>query len=260
MEKLRKYGSAPFSVVVIHGGPGAPGEMAPVARELSLDCGVLEPLQGAVTLEGQVLELKEVLECNGDSPFVLLGHSWGAMLGFIFTARFPELVRKLILIGSGPYKAKYAGEIMKSRLDRLSAGERFELEALVKVLESPSGEKTDDMMIRLGELVSKTDSYNPVIHENEVLECNAGIFQGVWNEAADLRRRGGFPELGKRILCPVVAIHGDYDPHPAEGIDVPLSEVLEDFRFVLLEKCGHTPWIEAEARDVFYNVIRRELE
>jgi len=29
MENLRKYGKSPFSVAVVHGGPGAPGEMPP---------------------------------------------------------------------------------------------------------------------------------------------------------------------------------------------------------------------------------------
>ncbi len=54
MKNLRKYGKAPFKVAVIHGGPGAPGEMAPVARELSSVSGVLEPLQTATTIEGQI--------------------------------------------------------------------------------------------------------------------------------------------------------------------------------------------------------------
>ena len=51
MKNPRKYGSAPFNVAVVHGGPGAPGEMAPVARELSSFRGVLEPLQTATTVE-----------------------------------------------------------------------------------------------------------------------------------------------------------------------------------------------------------------
>lgn len=68
MKNLRKYGNKPFSIAVIHGGPGAPGEMAPVARELSSARGVLEPLQTATTLEGQVKELKAVLERTGLCP------------------------------------------------------------------------------------------------------------------------------------------------------------------------------------------------
>lgn len=46
----RRYGKSPFITAVIHGGPGAAGEMAPVARELSRTGGVLEPLQTAETV------------------------------------------------------------------------------------------------------------------------------------------------------------------------------------------------------------------
>lgn len=75
---LRHYGTEPFSVAVIHGGPGAPGDIAPVARELSSACGILEPLQTATSLDGQILELQSVLEESGDLPATLIGHSWGA--------------------------------------------------------------------------------------------------------------------------------------------------------------------------------------
>ncbi len=45
MHNLIKYGTPPYQIAVIHGGPGAAGEMTPVAQELSIDYGVLEPLQ-----------------------------------------------------------------------------------------------------------------------------------------------------------------------------------------------------------------------
>jgi pimeloyl-ACP methyl ester carboxylesterase len=76
--------------------------MAPVARELALNWSVLEPLQTAGSLEGQVEELKKVLKNWGHPPLTLIGHSWGAWLSFILAARHPECVRKLILVGSGP--------------------------------------------------------------------------------------------------------------------------------------------------------------
>ncbi len=49
----RRYGSSPFSVAVIHGGPGAGGEMNAVARELGAGRGILEPLQTAHSLQTQ---------------------------------------------------------------------------------------------------------------------------------------------------------------------------------------------------------------
>jgi hypothetical protein len=57
INNFRLYGESPFSVVVIHGGLGARGEMAPVAQVLEAEFGVLEPLQAELTLDGQVEEL-----------------------------------------------------------------------------------------------------------------------------------------------------------------------------------------------------------
>jgi len=260
MRNLRKYGNEPFSVAVIHGGPGAPGEVAPVARELSSIKGVLEPLQTAETLDGQVQELKAVLEKNGALPITLIGHSWGAMLSFILAARYPSLVKKLILVGSGPFEEKYAVNILGTRLSRLDEEERVEVLSLIEVLENPAVEDKSVPMARFGALFAKADSYDPLPHENEALEFRYDINRNVWQEAEKLRSSGELLELGKKIRCPVLAIHGDYDPHPPEGVKEPLSRVLKDFRFILLEKCGHYPWLERHARDRFYDILKNEIQ
>ena len=259
MLNLRKYGHMPFRIAVIHGGPGAPGEMAPVARELSSVAGILEPLQTATTFEGQVRELKTVLQKNAALPATLIGFSWGALLSFIFAARYPSFVRKLILVGSAPYEDKYAADITQTRLNRLSERERAEALSLMCTLNDLSIVAKNTPLARLGNLLSKADSYDPLPHNDEILECRYDVFQGVWGEAEQLRNSGKLLELGRRIKCPVVAIHGDYDPHPAAGVNEPLSRVLRDFRFILLEKCGHRPWLERSARDRFYNILRHEL-
>jgi pimeloyl-ACP methyl ester carboxylesterase len=75
-----------------------------------------------------------------------------------------------------------------------------------------------------------------------------------------MRSSGELLELGRQISCPVVALHGDYDPHPADGVRGPLASVLSEFRFVLLERCGHMPWIERQARERFFEVLEEELE
>ena len=120
MKTVRKWGHGPYSLAVIHGGPGAPGEMAPVARELSAFTGVLEPFQTEMTLDGQVQELRSVLEEEAQVPVTLVGFSWGAFLSWMTAARYPSLVRKLILVSSPPFEESYAGAITRTRLDRLS--------------------------------------------------------------------------------------------------------------------------------------------
>jgi pimeloyl-ACP methyl ester carboxylesterase len=259
MKNLRKYGKEPLRVAVIHGGPGAPGEMAPVARELSSLMGVLEPLQTKVTLEGQVRELKAVLEENAALPVTLIGFSWGALLSFIFTAQNPSFVKKLLLVSSASYQEKYALNITQTRLSRLSEMEREQALSLMQTLNDPSVADKNTLMGRLGELVSRADSYDPLPYDDEILECQFDIFQGVWEQASELRSSGKLLELGRKIKCPVVAIHGDYDAHPAAGVVEPLSRVVKDFRFIILEKCGHRPWLERNARDRFYNILKEEV-
>ena len=265
MKKLMEYGEGPFGVAVVHGGPGAGGEMAAVARELAVDVDVLEPIQTALSLDGQVEELKTVLEKNANLPVTLIGFSWGAWLSYIVAGRYPAIVKKLILVGCGPFEEKYAVGIEKTRLGRLTKEERIEFASAVKVLGGAGSEK-DAAFVRLGALASKADAYDAEMEKVPRghgppyrVDCQANIFLSVWPEAAELRRSGKLLELGKHIKCPVVAIHGDYDPHPAEGVEQPLGKVLESFQFVLLEKCGHKPWVERYAREEFFQILKKEL-
>jgi pimeloyl-ACP methyl ester carboxylesterase len=260
MNNVRKYGKEPFEVVLLHGGPGAPGHMAPVARELSSSLGVLEPLQTASSVQGQVKELKSVLETNSDPPVVLLGFSWGAWLAFISAAQYPNLVKKLILVSSGGFEEPYAEKIGITRMNRLDDEDRMEAHLLMNKLGDSAKKEKDKILARLGELFTKADAYHPLTLETEETGVSFDIYQKVWQQAEEMRRCGRLLKMGNRIQCPVVAIHGDYDSHPAAGVQIPLSKVLADFQFFLLKNCGHMPWIEKEAKDLFFNILRREIQ
>ncbi|MBN1134353.1 MAG: alpha/beta hydrolase [Methanosarcinaceae archaeon] len=259
MENPRKYGRPPFSVAVIHGGPGAAGELAPMARELTHECGILEPIQTLASIDGQIHELQAILEKHGDFPVKLVGHSWGAWLSFIFAAHHPRYVRKLIIIGSGPFEQKYAPRIMETRLIRLGEEKISKLYALNEALNDPDANNRNAIFAKFDELMFKVDSFNPLPLHAEYMDFNYDIFQCVWNEANKLRQSDKLLKLGKHILCPVVAVHGDYDPHPFEGVEKPLFHVLNDFRTILLKNCGHYPWLEQNAREMFFEILKEEL-
>jgi pimeloyl-ACP methyl ester carboxylesterase len=236
--------------------------MAPVARELARDQGILEPLQTAASLEDQVDELRTTLESYTAPPVVLIGFSWGAWLSYIVAARYPALVRKLLLVASSPFDEWYAAQLEASRMKRLNAKQQEEWQAISKALRDPVAQDKDALLARLGSLASMTDTYDRIATVSEAADATntqGDVFQSVWATAAEWRRNGRLMELGRHIQCPVVALHGDYDPHPAEGVQKPLSALLKDFRFVLLKNCGHTPWFERQARGGSYEAIRREL-
>lgn len=258
MTNLRTYGKPPYRIAVIHGGPGAAGEMAPVARALSLEMGVLEPYQMADSIDAQVAELAAVLREHGQPPVTLIGFSWGAWLSLITAARHPDLIGKLILVGCPPFEERHATGIMKIRLARLDPPAREEVERLRTSLDDPSIVDKDILMCRLGEILARADTFDPLPFEDEAIACQWHIFDKVWSEALRLRRNGELLERTKAVVCPVVAIHGDCDPHPAAGVGEPLERVLKDFRLILLERCGHQPWREKWAREEFFHLLRTE--
>lgn len=260
---VRLYGKKPYRVAVIHGGPGAPGSVAAVARELSKEHGVLEPIQTRTSVEGQVLELWGTLQEHGTPPITLIGHSWGAWLAFLTAAKYPSMVRKLILVGSGPFAESYVQQLSATRLARLREDEQVAFRQLLNDLPVSGGPAKEKLMAKLEALVSKTDDYDPMIIETDSrdrIKVDADMYQAVWNEAAQLRRSGQLLAYANAIACPVVAIHGTHDPHPAEGVKKPLAGILKSFTFIPLEKCGHSPWKERHARDAFYTLLREELE
>ncbi len=233
--------------------------MAPAARELSKSVGVVEPLQTATSIAGQVEELRSVLAANAGGPVVLIGHSWGAWLSYIFASENPAMVSKLILVSSGPFEEKYAAGIIRTRMSRLSEEERKEAAMLMMKMGEPDSAGKNAALERFGSLMSKADAYDPLPAPNEVIWCQYDMYGKIWPEAAELRHSGKLLGYGERIGCPVVAIHGDYDPHPYLGVKEPLSRELADFRFILLEKCGHTPWNERAARERFFDILRNEI-
>jgi len=259
MGPIRRWGQGPYAVAVIHGGPGAPGEVAPLARELSSACGVLEPFQTAKTLDGQVRELREVLESEGAVPCTLIGFSYGAILSYLCAARYPELSKKLILVGCAPFEEQYAARITETRLSRLSVEQREKVAEFERFLSNPKAADKHEVFFRMGKLLAEADTLNPIQTEDEMIRCQYDIFEPVWGEVRGLRQSGTLLAMGRSIQCPVVAIHGDYDPHPVEGVREPLSKVIRTFRCITLKNCGHRPWIEQDAIDPFYSALIREI-
>jgi pimeloyl-ACP methyl ester carboxylesterase len=258
LRTVRKYGRNPFQIGLLHGGPGASGGMKPVAETLSTDFGILELLQTEKSIDGQIKELYYQLASRGDLPITLIGYSWGAWLGFIFTSMHPDLIKKLILVSSGAFEKKYNKDFTSLRLSRLNKNDRKEAERLISKIKA--GNTGNDTLKQFGKLMDIADSYDSLPIENDSGEINMQIFQSVWTEASKLRETEKLINFADNIKCPVVAIHGDYDSHPSEGVERPLLERLNDFKMIKLKDCGHTPWKERLARDKFYEILREELD
>ncbi len=249
MITTRRYGKAPYHVAVIHGGPGAAGDMAPVARQLSKKFGVAEPLQTQASVMGQVEELKNQL-AEFDAPFVLLGHSWGAWLSLLFAKTYLEMVRHVILVGCPPFTEAEAEAIMENRLRRLSSPDIQEVRNLLE-----KSTLTDAELSAFGAMMEKADTYERLKNAPDSVKADADIATAVWQEAKKMREEGEWERILGAVKCPITAIHGRQDPHPYRAVWRALEDSGVSFETALIDRCGHSPWKEAKKMSEFYKLL-----
>ena len=253
--QVRTYGPSTCRAAVLHGGPGAIGSAAGLARGLAESCGVLEPLQSKYSVTEQVEELHRQLTAYASRPLVLIGHSWGAWLAALYAARHPGLAARLVLIGCGPLEAAYLPQLEARRLAHFTPEEAARYRELLAALSSP-GSAPDALLRQLGTLCEKADNFQPFEEpDGDSGTIDGEMYDKVFGEAAELRRDGRLLAAFDRISCPLEIIHGVYDTHPPEGVTEPLARRGIPYTFHLLEQCGHTPWRERYARDEFFRLL-----
>jgi len=164
----------------------------------------------------------------------------------------------LILISSGAFESKYNRDLINTRLNRLNRPDKEEAKRLLLTINSDNLD--NETLKRFGELMAIADSYDYEPVDYDPVDLDVTIFQSVWAEASSLRDSDDLINCADKIGCPVVAIHGEFDPHPIDGVEKPLSYRLNNFTMIRIEKCGHIPWRERKAKDTFYEILRNELQ
>jgi pimeloyl-ACP methyl ester carboxylesterase len=111
---------------------------------------------------------------------------------------------------------------------------------------------------RQNESADRLYTYSRAVAEPPI-ELDAKGHTETWNDMLRLQAEGVYPAAFAAIACPVLMLHGAYDPHPGEMIRDGLARYIPQLEYVELERCGHSPWIEEHARDRFFSVLRTWL-
>lgn len=262
MIKTRTYGDAGPPVVVLHGGPGAPGYMAPVGRGLADAFRVWEPWQRgrgdeSLTVARHVADLHAVVEqieahC-GETPPALVGHSWGAMLALAYAAAHPGCVSALILVGCGTFDAAARARMQTIIDERMSDALRRRLERLPEDVPDP-----DERLSTMGELMMPLYSY-ALVSGGPTISADARAYRETWDDMVRLQNEGTYPAAFAAIRAPVLMLHGAVDPHPGSMIQTSLAPHVSRLEYHEWQRCGHYPWLERAVRDDFFGCLRRWL-
>jgi pimeloyl-ACP methyl ester carboxylesterase len=234
-------GSGPVAIA-IHGGPGAPGDVADLAQGLADAFHVLEPYQrssgGApLTVARHVEDLRDLVLARGLQRPALVGSSWGAMLALAFSAAHPDMAGPLVLVGCGTFD-----EGSRARF-RAAIGERQPCEP------------TEAWMARVLPLYS----YDPIPSEPEPLVFDERSNAETWADMLRLQKAGIYPAAFAAIRGPVLMLHGAADPHPGRMILESLRPWLPRIEYREWERCGHYPWREKAVRGQFFATVKAWL-
>ena len=260
--RIRTYGTSGPMVIVLHGGPAAVGEAAPIARGLGDSFRVLEPWQRGsgtepLSVARHVADLHEVVKtrCDEARP-ALVGHSWGAMLALAYAAEHPDSAGALVLIGCGTFDPVARARMREILDERIDDQLRRRLERLPEEYSDPS-----ERLRKRYELIKPLYSYAPVTSNQEELAepFDMRAHEETWGDMVRLQDEGVYPAAFAAIKEPILMLHGGFDPHPGQMIRASLEPYLPQLEFREWERCGHSPWLERAVRDEFFAVLRKWL-
>lgn len=257
--KTRTYGTSGPVAFILHGGPAAVGQVAPIARGLARQFRIIEPFQRSsghkqLTVERHINDLDNLIRSRKElNRPIIIGHSWGAMLSLAYASSYPENVTALVLIGCGTFNTESRDRMNEIIAERLDEETREQLKCLKNDYPDP-GER---LKIKY-ELIGKVHDFCPDENDEDdslIEPFDIKAHTETWNDMIRLQEDGIYPAKFSMIKIPVLMLHGSYDPHPGKMIYDSLKPYIENLQYYELEKCGHYPWKEKFAKDQFFKIM-----
>ncbi len=243
-------------VLVLSGGPGEDiNSMQGIADELAKKyrCIMWEqrgtgrsklPRYDSLTinLNAYMEDIEALRKQLHAEKFVVVGNSWGMILGLAYAGTHPDAVRAVVTIGSGPITFEYLGVFSDNQFARLGACE-LEVREFWK---DPAREAADSDRAAFERLRAATIAY--FYDRKKALQMASELKPEDYNfrvPPAFLKAEGKYdfrPKL-KTIVAPVLLLQGRQDLAGEANVDEAHS-LIKNSTLAFIDKCGHMPWLE----------------
>lgn len=255
-------------LLVLHGGPGADhGYLLPQMLDLTPEFELVfydqrgggrskEAAPTRVTWERQVEDLSRVIAELALDPLSIVGYSWGGLLAMLYAieaanGRVRPRPARLALIDPAPvssahraaFEAEFARRQQGAALQRL----RAELEASGLKERDPAAHRQRAFELSVAGYFADPSRARDLTP----FRVTGRVQQSVWESLGDFDLSSSLASA----RCPAIVVHGREDPIPLES-SRSIAAAL-DAEFVLLEDCGHVPYVEQ--RDKLFPVLRTFL-
>jgi pimeloyl-ACP methyl ester carboxylesterase len=253
------------SVVLVHGGPGVPDYLAPVAHLIADLCLVHRydqrgtggsPWEGEHTIARHVEDLARLLDVWGHDRVVLVGHSFGTNIASYFLLAHPERVAGLIQI-AGPFLDPWREADLAVQRARRTDKQQARLDELDAIEERTDAEEIEYLALSWftdhadrdrawGWALASARALRPVNYAMN-RQLNAAKRTDPIESRVD--------ELRERLPPGAVLIGGAGDSRPAAALRR-LGARL-GCEVIIVPDAGHNPWLEAP--DLFGVALRSAM-
>jgi len=178
--------------------------------------GLSEKPASGYSISHHCRDIEALLKHQDINQVIILGHSLGALIGLELAARFPEKVKRLILVDGG-------GQLTKEQREKVFAGIQPTLDRLGKIF--PSKEAYLDLM-KSNPLLQPWTSMLETYYLYELEEADGGVRSRVKAEhiKEEAENLTGYDVTGfySRIKCPVLILRAP------EGMTTPDNILLPE--------------------------------
>jgi len=195
-----------------------------------------------INLNAYIEDIEALRKQLRAEKFVVVGNSWGMILGLAYAGTHPDATRAVVTIGSGPITFEYLGVFSDNQIARLGA---CELEAR-DVWKDPAREAADPDRAAFERLRIAAVAY--FFDRKKALEMQAELDPKDYNFRVPpgfLSAEGkyDFRSKLKTITAPVLLLQGRQDIAGEANI-LEAHSLIKNSTVAFIDKCGHMPWLE----------------
>jgi proline iminopeptidase len=187
----------------------------------------------------------------------LMGHSEGGALALHYACKHPDRAGGLVLLGTAASFGPLDGLAAMARAKKRRGNEPWFAEAMKAQM---TGAKTDD---EFRSILSKTMPFywsDPARFDKHKEHFAASTFSSEAERGGLESKRMPY-DLGnqlKNVSAPALIVAGDADLLVPLASSARLHQGLPNSKLLLIEDCGHFPWLEQA--DAFHAQVPRFLE
>jgi len=195
-----------------------------------------------INLNAYIEDIEALRKHLHTEKFIVVGNSWGMILGLAYAATHSDAVRAVVTLGSGPITYEYLGVFVDNQSTRLWPSE-IEIRDFWR---EPAREAANFDRANFERLRAATAAY--FYDRKKALQMAMELDPKDYNfrvPPAFIKAEGKYdirPKLGT-IAAPVLLLQGRQDL-AGEANVCEAHSLIANSKLAFIDKCGHMPWLE----------------